>query len=98
MAIPEIVPFRLTRQLVTVLEPLGISGILEDAMTQIMSGKFFYFLLHVSIYAYGCLTLLQYQAIQAEKELLLNMLTVFVKEPHLEWKQAAKRQTKVQSM
>lgn len=52
----------------------------------------------MSIYAYGCLTLLQYQAIQAEKELLLNMLTVFVKEPHLEWKQAAKRQTKVQSM
>ncbi|KAL9555838.1 hypothetical protein MBANPS3_002175 [Mucor bainieri] len=72
LPIPEIVPFRLTRQLVAVLEPLGISGILEDAMTHILS------------------------AVQAEKELLLNIMTVFVKEPHLEWKQAAKKQSKVQ--
>ncbi|GAN09060.1 DNA-dependent protein kinase catalytic subunit isoform 1 [Mucor ambiguus] len=72
LPIPEIVPFRLTRQLVTVLEPLGISGILEDAMTHILS------------------------AVQAEKELLLNIMTVFVKEPHLEWKQAAKKQSKLQ--
>ncbi|KAF1799211.1 hypothetical protein FB192DRAFT_1333067 [Mucor lusitanicus] len=72
LPIPEIVPFRLTRQLVAVLEPLGISGILEDAMTHILS------------------------AVQAEKELLLNIMTVFVKEPHLEWKQAAKKQSKLQ--
>ncbi|KAK4516378.1 uncharacterized protein ATC70_011349 [Mucor velutinosus] len=72
LPIPEIVPFRLTRQLVAVLEPLGISGILENAMTQILS------------------------AVQAEKELLLNIMTVFVKEPHLEWKQVAKRQSKLQ--
>lgn len=39
LPIPELVPFRLTRQLVGVLEPVGISGILEDAMTQILSCK-----------------------------------------------------------
>ncbi|KAI7908116.1 uncharacterized protein BX663DRAFT_493038 [Cokeromyces recurvatus] len=48
--IPEIVPFRLTRQLIGVLDPLGISGILEDAMINILS------------------------VIQAEKELLLNIM------------------------
>ncbi|KAI8641990.1 hypothetical protein BD408DRAFT_483034 [Parasitella parasitica] len=72
LPIPEIVPFRLTRQLVAVLNPLGIAGILEDTMTQILT------------------------AVQAEKELLLNILSVFVKEPQLEWKQAAKRQSKLQ--
>ena len=39
LPIPELVPFRLTRQLIGVLEPLGVSGILEDVMTNILSGK-----------------------------------------------------------
>ncbi|KAI9483447.1 MAG: hypothetical protein EXX96DRAFT_536784 [Benjaminiella poitrasii] len=68
--IPEIIPFRLTRQLVGVLEPLGISGILEDAMINVLS------------------------AIQDDKELLLNIMSVFVKEPLLEWKKIAIRRNK----
>jgi phosphatidylinositol kinase/protein kinase (PI-3 family) len=39
-AIPEVVPFRLTGLLVSVLEPLGVSGILEDAMTNLLMGIF----------------------------------------------------------
>ncbi|KAI8973303.1 hypothetical protein BDF20DRAFT_881619 [Mycotypha africana] len=72
LAIPELVPFRLTRQLITVLEPLGTSGILENAMANILS------------------------AVQNEKELLLNVLSVFVKEPLLEWKRQADRLAKQQ--
>lgn len=39
LAIPEVVPFRLTPQIVGVLDPIGISGILENAMTHILQGK-----------------------------------------------------------
>lgn len=39
LAIPEVVPFRLTPQLVGVLDPIGVSGILENAMTNILQGK-----------------------------------------------------------
>lgn len=39
LAIPEVVPFRLTRQFVGVLDPLGISGILETAMVNVLQGK-----------------------------------------------------------
>lgn len=39
LPIPELVPFRLTPQLIGALEPLGISGILEIAMTNILEGK-----------------------------------------------------------
>lgn len=93
LPIPEIVPFRLTRQLVAVLEPLGISGILEDAMTHILSGK------ALMPKEHGVMTnMMIFLAVQAEKELLLNIMTVFVKEPHLEWKQVAKKQSKLQSM
>ncbi|KAI8352478.1 hypothetical protein EDC96DRAFT_546617 [Choanephora cucurbitarum] len=67
LPIPELVPFRLTRQLIGVLEPLGVSGILEDVMTNILS------------------------AIQEQKESLLNIMKVFVKEPLLEWQKNAAR-------
>lgn len=39
LAIPEVVPFRLTRQIVGVLDPLGVSGILETAMVNVLQGK-----------------------------------------------------------
>lgn len=39
LPVPEIVPFRLTPQLVAVLSPLGISGILEGPMTTILKGN-----------------------------------------------------------
>jgi DNA-dependent protein kinase catalytic subunit len=38
LPIPELVPFRLTPQMVDVLDPLGVSGILENAMVNILKG------------------------------------------------------------
>ncbi|KAI9251048.1 hypothetical protein BY458DRAFT_559563 [Sporodiniella umbellata] len=73
LPIPELVPFRLTTQIVGALEPLGVSGILELAMVNVL------------------------EAIQNEKELLLNIMDIFVKEPLLDWKKAAARQTKRQT-
>ncbi|KAI8057473.1 hypothetical protein BDF21DRAFT_349187 [Thamnidium elegans] len=73
LAIPEVVPFRLTRQLVGVLDPLGVSGILETAMVNVL------------------------QAVKDEKELLLNIMNVFIKDPLLDWKKAATSESKNQS-
>lgn len=39
LPVPELVPFRLTRQLVGTLAPLDVAGILETPMTHIMKGK-----------------------------------------------------------
>ncbi|KAI8075324.1 hypothetical protein BC940DRAFT_249003 [Gongronella butleri] len=72
LPVPEMMPFRLTRQLVGVLEPLGITGILEVAMTHILDG------------------------IISEKEVLLNVMDVFVKEPLLDWKKTAAKRAKSQ--
>ncbi|KAI8098597.1 uncharacterized protein BX664DRAFT_288171 [Halteromyces radiatus] len=72
LPVPEMVPFRLTRQLVGALEPLGIKGILEVAMVHALD------------------------AIQMEKQVLLNVMDVFVKEPLLDWKKAAAKQAKAQ--
>ncbi|KAL0088017.1 hypothetical protein F4703DRAFT_1975680 [Phycomyces blakesleeanus] len=68
LPVPEIIPFRLTNQLVGVLQPLGVSGVLEVAMTNIL------------------------QAIQKDTQILLNTMNVFIKEPLLDWKRAAKKQ------
>ncbi|KAI9025750.1 hypothetical protein CLU79DRAFT_699113, partial [Phycomyces nitens] len=68
LPVPEIIPFRLTNQLVGVLQPLGVSGALEVAMTNIL------------------------KAIQNDSQMLLNTMNVFIKEPLLDWKRAAKKQ------
>ncbi|KAI9359803.1 hypothetical protein BD770DRAFT_319254 [Pilaira anomala] len=73
LAIPEVVPFRLTRQFVGVLDPLGISGILETAMVNVL------------------------QAVKDEKDLLLNIMNVFIKDPLLDWKKAATAESKNQT-
>ncbi|KAI8883147.1 hypothetical protein K501DRAFT_333495 [Backusella circina FSU 941] len=73
LPIPELVPFRLTRQLVGALEPLGISGALEHVMVYIL------------------------QAIRDDKEILINTMDVFVKEPLLDWKKSAIKQAKSQN-
>ncbi|CAO3576402.1 unnamed protein product [Absidia cylindrospora] len=72
LPVPEMMPFRLTRQLVGALEPLGIKGILEVIMIHIL------------------------EAIQMEKQVILNVMDVFVKEPLLDWKKIAAKQAKVQ--
>lgn len=42
LPVPELIPFRLTRQLVGALEPLGIKGILEAAMVHTLEGMRIY--------------------------------------------------------
>lgn len=39
LPVPEMTPFRLTRQLVGALEPLGVKGILEVIMVHTLEGK-----------------------------------------------------------
>ncbi|KAF7728429.1 hypothetical protein EC973_006107 [Apophysomyces ossiformis] len=68
LPVPELVPFRLTRQLVGALEPLGISSLLDVPMINVL------------------------QAIQSDKDLVLNTMNVFIKEPLLDWKKVAMKQ------
>jgi phosphatidylinositol kinase/protein kinase (PI-3 family) len=92
LPIPELVPFRLTRQLVGALEPLGISGALEHVMVYILQGTLSY-----SIFIYKKNTNKYFIAIRDDKEILINTMDVFVKEPLLDWKKFALKQAKVQS-
>ncbi|KAG0227795.1 hypothetical protein BGW42_002714 [Actinomortierella wolfii] len=65
LPVPELVPFRLTRQLESFLDPLGTKGLLEHPMINVM------------------------HALQSKKEILLNTMDVFVKEPLLDWRKFA---------
>lgn len=49
LPVPELIPFRLTRQLVGFLEPLGVTGLLEHPMINIMQGKLLCMLPHLLI-------------------------------------------------
>lgn len=59
--IPELMPFRLTRQLVGVLSPHGYDGILKHDMIETL------------------------QVLEDNKDLLLDVLAIFVKEPLIAW-------------
>ncbi|KAI8329229.1 hypothetical protein BC941DRAFT_384857 [Chlamydoabsidia padenii] len=72
LPVPEMTPFRLTRQLVGALEPLGVKGILEVIMVHTL------------------------EAVQRDKQVILNVMDVFVKEPLLDWKKVAAKQAKAQ--
>jgi DNA-dependent protein kinase catalytic subunit len=61
LPIPELVPFRLSPQLVTFLEPIGPQGLLAHNMTHVLS------------------------SLVQNKEQLLNLMEVFIKEPHMDW-------------
>ncbi|GJJ77035.1 DNA-dependent protein kinase catalytic subunit [Entomortierella parvispora] len=65
LPVPELVPFRLTRQLSSFLNPLGPKGLLEHPMVCIM------------------------KALQNKKDVILNTMDVFVKEPLLDWRKFA---------
>jgi len=73
LPVPELVPFRLTRQLSSFLNPLGPKGLLEHPMVCIM------------------------KALQGKKDIILNTMDVFVKEPLLDWRKFALNQAKQQS-
>ncbi|KAF8935223.1 hypothetical protein BGZ52_000691 [Haplosporangium bisporale] len=70
LPVPELAPFRLTRQLELFLQPLGSKGLLEHPMVCIM------------------------KALQLKKEVILNTMDVFVKEPLLDWRKFAINQAK----
>ncbi|KAF9184663.1 hypothetical protein BGZ51_003206 [Haplosporangium sp. Z 767] len=72
LPVPELAPFRLTRQLVSFLSPLGTKGLLEHPMVCIM------------------------KALQGKKDIILNTMDVFVKEPLLDWRKHAINQAKEQ--
>ncbi|KAF8937820.1 hypothetical protein BGZ58_002088 [Dissophora ornata] len=72
LPVPELAPFRLTRQLEAFLNPLGTKGLLEHPMVCIM------------------------KALQGKKEVILNTMDVFVKEPLLDWRKHAINQAKEQ--
>ncbi|KAF9965129.1 hypothetical protein BGZ70_005357 [Mortierella alpina] len=72
LPVPELVPFRLTRQLEGFLKPLGIKGLLEHPMVCIM------------------------KALQTKKEVILNTMDIFVKEPLLDWRSHALKQAREQ--
>ncbi|KAF9116341.1 hypothetical protein BGX27_003334 [Mortierella sp. AM989] len=72
LPVPELAPFRLTRQLESFLNPLGTKGLLEHPMVCIM------------------------KALQSKKEIILNTMDVFVKEPLLDWRKYAINQAKEQ--
>ncbi|RGB41839.1 hypothetical protein C1646_738849 [Rhizophagus diaphanus] len=68
LEVPELIPFRLTRQIETLMEPLGSRGLLEYPMIKIL------------------------QIMQANKDILLNAMDIFVKEPLLDWLTRANNQ------
>jgi len=67
LPIPELMPFRLTRQLTNFLLPLDTEGLLKHNMVHTLS------------------------AIQKNKDILINTMDVFVKEPLLDWEKLARR-------
>ncbi|KAF9959536.1 hypothetical protein BGZ65_000296 [Modicella reniformis] len=73
LPVPELVPFRLTRQLEAFLNPLSTKGLLEHPMVGVM------------------------KAFQDNKDVLLNAMDVFVKEPLLDWRKFTVKQAKERS-
>ncbi|KND04346.1 uncharacterized protein SPPG_00077 [Spizellomyces punctatus DAOM BR117] len=72
LPIPELIPFRLTRQMELALEPLGISVLLEYPMINVLT------------------------AMRSRKDVLLNALNIFIKEPLMEWRRFALSQAQKQ--
>ncbi|KAJ3178568.1 hypothetical protein HDU85_005175 [Gaertneriomyces sp. JEL0708] len=65
LSIPELMPFRLTKQVELVLEPLGVDVLMKYPMINTM------------------------RVMKAHKEVLLNTMNIFVKEPLMEWRKFA---------
>jgi len=67
LPIPELMPFRLTRQFINFLRPLDTEGLLKHNMVYTL------------------------KALQADRDILLHTMDVFVKEPLLDWEKLARR-------
>ena len=70
LPIPELMPFRLTTQLLGVLQPLDAEGLLKRTMTHVMT------------------------ALRKHKQILKETMSIFIKDPTLDWRQQAKKQMK----
>ncbi|XP_078691376.1 DNA-dependent protein kinase catalytic subunit-like isoform X2 [Branchiostoma floridae x Branchiostoma belcheri] len=68
LPVPELMPFRLTRQMLNLLLPLKESGLLQSTMVHVL------------------------RALRSSPNVLLNTMDVFIKEPHLDWKNFAAKQ------
>ncbi|XP_078611933.1 DNA-dependent protein kinase catalytic subunit-like isoform X3 [Branchiostoma floridae x Branchiostoma japonicum] len=68
LPVPELMPFRLTRQMLNLLLPLKESGLLQSTMVHVL------------------------RALRSRPNILLNTMDVFIKEPHLDWKNFAAKQ------
>ncbi|KAJ3415636.1 hypothetical protein HDV05_004512 [Chytridiales sp. JEL 0842] len=74
LPIPEMVPFRLTKQIEKFLDPLGVSVLMKYPMTHVLTVA----------------------AIQNNKNVVMNALDIFVKEPLMEWRKFASMNLKKQ--
>lgn len=68
LPVPELMPFRLTKQILNVFLPHQTKGILEGTMTCAIN------------------------ALRSDKELLLLMMDIFIKDPSVDWLQNAQKQ------
>lgn len=73
LPIPELIPFRLTRQLTNFLLPLDADGLLKHNMVHTMS------------------------ALAENRDMLLNVMDVFIKEPLMDWEKLARRLVREQN-
>ncbi|ELU11183.1 hypothetical protein CAPTEDRAFT_224273 [Capitella teleta] len=71
--IPELIPFRMTRQLRNLLLPLREKGVIEGTMVHSL------------------------RALRQHKEQLISTMDVFIKEPSLDWQNAAKKEIQAMS-
>lgn len=66
LPVPELMPFRLTRQLRNLMLPLQEKGLIEGTMIHAL------------------------RALRSNKEMLISMLDIFIKEPSLDWEVSQK--------
>jgi phosphatidylinositol kinase/protein kinase (PI-3 family) len=88
-------PFRLTKQIERLLDPLGVPVLINYAMTHALTGTATLYQDNRRVLNWMVNYLL---AIQEEKESVMNALDIFMKEPLMEWRKfasnIAKRQGK----
>ncbi|KAJ3122062.1 hypothetical protein HK101_006638, partial [Irineochytrium annulatum] len=68
LPIPELVPFRLTKQMEKLYEPLKIQAFIEAPMVNVL------------------------ESLRDNKDVLMNALNIFIKEPLMEWRKYAAKQ------
>ena len=94
LPVPELIPFRLTRQMIGFLEPLGVAGLLRVPMINVLEGRFD---VKETMIKVSPLTPYFQIALRNNQDLLLNVMDIFVKEPLMDWKKIAIKRGKEQS-